>query len=1056
MVSWLLPARPNFSEDGVVEDSFLHRLLSSIPVVGGFLTSRRDLRRCELKVRNLEQRLEMIREGLGPFLSYFVPGMDNSGAPMSVGYTWILACLALVGGGISFKFLFSKKGKISDGKKQQNEILRNELTNKMTELERRIDELQEKLNKRDLEIRESNDLSKKLEKQMEEAEEWLDEDETDELDGSDYEDDSDTDEYEYDSDDDHLDDEEDNMVMEHSYEDISKQMEEAEEERPVTRRNVLESEMDRCIHKQEFDSALVFLRVVLEDFDDVECRVKELRCLMALGRWDEAQNVLDELPDEHKVNSDVRVESAILCASHCDFEEAERILDKVLKGCPNHPRALKGREFLQRQVLWNTIPIMIDNSEFESVLETISRCQKLESFFPWARAELLQLKGNILCKLRRLEEARECFLSALAIDETDVLTRLRLGLCYLLDGKYRDAIALFEQLDEEEELEEDLVFYAEALERMEIHGCPFKTINVKTDASQKEIEKAYRKMALKYHPDKCHGSDIDQREVHEIMQHINYAKDLLTDKEKREEYNDVRKFVEDFAEELFENPKMQEWLDEDETDEWDGSDYEDDSDTDEYEYDSDDDHLDDEEDNMVMEHSYEDISKQMEEAEEERPVTRRNVLESEMDRCIHKQEFDSALVFLRVVLEDFDDVECRVKELRCLMALGRWDEAQNVLDELPDEHKVNSDVRVESAILCASHCDFEEAERILDKVLKGCPNHPRALKGREFLQRQVLWNTIPIMIDNSEFESVLETISRCQKLESFFPWARAELLQLKGNILCKLRRLEEARECFLSALAIDETDVLTRLRLGLCYLLDGKYRDAIALFEQLDEEEELEEDLVFYAEALERMEIHGCPFKTINVKTDASQKEIEKAYRKMALKYHPDKCHGSDIDQREVHEIMQHINYAKDLLTDKEKREEYNDVRKFVEDFAEELFENPKMQEWLDEDETDEWDGSDYEDDSDTDEYEYDSDDDHLDDEEDNMEVSSKCSTTQPKLYGEYPEGLALQREKSRLFLVCYVPWWGRTGASSGEQMVAGALANLQPTPTKQPDSSYP
>ncbi|XP_068250141.1 dnaJ homolog subfamily C member 7-like [Palaemon carinicauda] len=284
---------------------------------------------------------------------------------------------------------------------------------------------------------------------------------------------------------------------------------------------------------------------------------------MALGRWDEAQNVLDELPDEHKENSYVKVESAILCASHCDFEEAERILDEVLKGCPNHPWALKGREFLQRQVLWNTIPSMIENSEFDAVLETIARCQSLESFFPWARAELLQLKGNIFCKLRRLEEARECFLSALAIDETDVETRLRLGLCYLLDGKYRDAIALFEQLDEEEQLEEDLVFYAEALERMERMGCPFQIIGVKTDASQKEIEKAYRKMALKYHPEKCHGSDIDQQEVHEIMQRINYAKDLLTDNEMRKEYDEVRKFVEDFAEELFENPMMQEWLDED-------------------------------------------------------------------------------------------------------------------------------------------------------------------------------------------------------------------------------------------------------------------------------------------------------------------------------------------------------------------------------------------------------------------------------------------------------------------------------------------------------------
>ncbi|XP_068235862.1 golgin subfamily A member 6-like protein 25 [Palaemon carinicauda] len=480
--------------------------------------------------------------------------------------------------------------------------------------QRRIDELQEKLNKRDLEIRESDDLSKKLEEQTEAA----------------------------------------------------------EEERPVTRRNVLESEMDRCIHKQDFESALVFLRVVLEDFDDVtQCHAKEIRCLMALGRWDEAQNVLDELADEHKENSDVKVEYAILCASQYNFEEAERILEDVLKVCPNHPRALEGREFLQRQVLWNTIPSLIDNSEFEVVLETISRCQKLESFFPWARAELLQLKGNILCKLRRLEEARECFLSALAIDETDVDSRLKLGLCYLLGGKYRDAIALFEQLDEEEQLEEDLVFYAEALERMERTGCPFQTIGVKTDASQKEIEKAYRKMALKYHPDKCHGSDIDQRELHEIMQRINYAKDLLTDNEMRKEYDEVRKFVEDFAEQLFENPKMQEWLDEDESDEdeWDEDEWDEDESEEEYDYDvyeeysfsSTDDYQNlinpmyglnsddvyrilNDEDKMFMEYSYEEYSSYEEEGEFDEE-------EGEFDE--EEEEFDEE----EEEFEEFDEEE---------------------------------------------------------------------------------------------------------------------------------------------------------------------------------------------------------------------------------------------------------------------------------------------------------------------------------------------------------------------------------------------------------------
>lgn len=72
---------------------------------------------------------------------------------------------------------------------------------------------------------------------------------------------------------------------------------------------------------------------------------------------------------------------------------------------------------------------------------------------------------------------------------------------------------------------------------------PYEILGVSKDASQDEIKKAFRKLSLKWHPDKQVGKpEKEVKEAEERFKEINAANEVLSDPEKRAQYDQFKEF----------------------------------------------------------------------------------------------------------------------------------------------------------------------------------------------------------------------------------------------------------------------------------------------------------------------------------------------------------------------------------------------------------------------------------------------------------------------------------------------------------------------------------
>ncbi|CAD8195795.1 unnamed protein product [Paramecium octaurelia] len=107
-------------------------------------------------------------------------------------------------------------------------------------------------------------------------------------------------------------------------------------------------------------------------------------------------------------------------------------------------RQITEQERQQFQNHINDSQNLVQSNRFEQALEQVEKALLINP----RHLDALNLKGNILMRLRRLNEAQQQFTQALKIDELHITSRFALGSCYILSNQRRLALQqLFKIVD---------------------------------------------------------------------------------------------------------------------------------------------------------------------------------------------------------------------------------------------------------------------------------------------------------------------------------------------------------------------------------------------------------------------------------------------------------------------------------------------------------------------------------------------------------------------------------------------------------------------------------
>uniref|UniRef100_A0A8R1E344 J domain-containing protein n=1 Tax=Caenorhabditis japonica TaxID=281687 RepID=A0A8R1E344_CAEJA len=282
--------------------------------------------------------------------------------------------------------------------------------------------------------------------------------------------------------------------------------------------------ISQIIETQVWDASLYRMRAkCLEERGEIKKAIHDMRIVSKLSTD----------------STDVMFETSKLLYAVGELEDSLNVIRECLKLNPDHKNCYPFYKKLRKVVKsLETMKKKVANSDWMACLE---EGQKTLKFDPTPSVQLNVFKITNRCQREAghiAEAIAECN-EILHEDPSDADTLCERAEAYILEEDYDSAIEDYQKATEVNPEHRDAKEGLEHAKRLKTQAGKrdyYKILGVKRNANKREITKAYRKLAQKWHPDNF-SDDDEKKKAEKKFIDIAAAKEVLQDEEKRRQFD---------------------------------------------------------------------------------------------------------------------------------------------------------------------------------------------------------------------------------------------------------------------------------------------------------------------------------------------------------------------------------------------------------------------------------------------------------------------------------------------------------------------------------------
>lgn len=303
-----------------------------------------------------------------------------------------------------------------------------------------------------------------------------------------------------------------------------------------------ESSAFKAYDKKEYGKVVFCMKRILEVCPAcMTYQVLKAEALCLMGKYSESITDVQNILRSDPLNSDALYVKG-LCLYYQDIvDKAYQHFNAVLRNDPDHTKAMQALKKAKRlQSKKQEGNESFSKGQHQKAYDIYTEALQIDPVNKATNAKLYYNRALVGSKLKKTEEAIDDCNQAIELDHAYLKAYITRARCYMESEKYEEAVRDYEKVYKMNRCREYRRLLDEA--KLELKKSKrkdyYKILGVSKGATEDEIKKAYRKEALKHHPDRHSGATEEEKKAEEVLfKEVNEAYSILSDQRKRARYD---------------------------------------------------------------------------------------------------------------------------------------------------------------------------------------------------------------------------------------------------------------------------------------------------------------------------------------------------------------------------------------------------------------------------------------------------------------------------------------------------------------------------------------